>query len=203
VIAGVVLAAGAGRRFGAPKQLADLGGRPMLERVLAAIAAAPLDRVFVVLGAESEAILDRVDLRGTEPVICEDWETGLSASLRTGVACADACGAESAVVVLGDQPMLSPNSIARTIEARGGVPAVRANYSGTPAHPVLLERELFARVDDLRGDAGARALLTGLPVREVDCDGLGSPADVDTPSELEAVRERASFYWLGRLPPSR
>lgn len=130
MIAGVVLAAGAGRRFGAPKQLADLGGHPMLERVLAAIAAAPLDRVFVVIGAESEAILDQVDLRGTEPVICEDWEDGLSASLRTGVACADACGAESAVVVLGDQPMISPNSIARTIAARGGVPAVRATYGG-------------------------------------------------------------------------
>src|ERR1700744_6546648 len=79
VIAGVVLAAGAGRRFGAPKQLADLGGRPMLERVLAAIAAAPLDRAFVVLGAEAEAILERVDLRGTEAVIRVDWETGLSA----------------------------------------------------------------------------------------------------------------------------
>jgi molybdenum cofactor cytidylyltransferase len=203
VIVGVVLAAGAGRRFGAPKQLADLGGRPMLERVLAAIAAAPLDRAFVVLGAEAEAILERVDLRGTEAVICEDWEAGLSASLRTGVACAEACGAESVVVVLGDQPMISPNSIARTIEARGGVLAVRANYAGTPAHPVLLERELFARVGELRGDAGARALLIGLPVREVDCDGLGRPDDVDTPSELEAVRARASFYWLGRLPPPR
>jgi molybdenum cofactor cytidylyltransferase len=201
VIAGVVLAAGAGRRFGAPKQLAPLGGRPMLERVLAAIAAAPLDRVFVVLGAEAEAIVAGVDLRGTEPVICDDWEAGLSASLRTGVACADASGAESVVVVLGDQPMISPNSIAKTIAARGDVAAVRANYGGTPAHPVLLERELFAKVGGLRGDAGARDLLTGVPVREVDCDGLGSPADVDTPLELEAVQARASFYWLGRLPP--
>ena len=203
MIAGVVLAAGAGRRFGAPKQLADLGGRPMLERVLAAIAAAPLDRAFVVLGAEAEAIIAGVDLRGTEAVICDHWEAGLSASLRTGVACADASGAESAVVVLGDQPMISPNSIAKTIAARGGVPAVRANYAGTPAHPVLLERELFAMVRELRGDAGARALLTGVPVREVDCDGLGSPVDVDTPAELEAVQARASFYWLGRLPPPR
>jgi molybdenum cofactor cytidylyltransferase len=201
VIAGVVLAAGAGRRFGAPKQLAPLGGRPMLERVLAAITAAPLDRVFVVLGAEAEAIVAGVDLRGAEAVICEDWEAGLSASLRTGVACADAIGAESAVVVLGDQPLISPNSIARTIAARGGVAAVRANHGGTPAHPVLLERELFAKVGWLRGDAGARALLDGVPVREVDCDGLGSPVDIDTPPQLEAVQARASFHRLGRLPP--
>jgi molybdenum cofactor cytidylyltransferase len=194
VIAGVVLAAGAGRRFGAPKQLAPLGGRPMLERVLAAIAAAPLARVFVVLGAEADAIISRVDLRGAEAVICDDWEAGLSASLRTGVARADASGAESVVVVLGDQPMISPNSIAKTISARGGVAAVRANYGGTPGHPVLLERELFAKVGGLRGDAGARALLAEVPVREVDCDGLGSPVDVDTPSELEAVQARASFY---------
>jgi molybdenum cofactor cytidylyltransferase len=201
VIAGVVLAAGAGRRFGAPKQLADLGGRPMLERVLAAIAAAPLDRAFVVLGAEAEAIVAGVDLRSAEAVICEDWEAGLSASLRTGVACADAIGAEAAVVVLGDQPMISPNAIAKTIAARGGVAAVRANYGGTPGHPVLLERELFAKVGGLRGDAGARALLAGVSVREVDCDGLGSPVDVDTPPELEAVQAQARFSRLGRLSP--
>lgn len=201
MIAGVVLAAGAGRRFGGPKQLADLGGRPMLERVLAAMTAAPLDRVFVVLGAEAEAIVTRVDLRGAEAVICEDWEAGLSASLRTGVACADAIGAESVVVVLGDQPMISADSIAKTIAARGGVAAVRANYGGTPGHPVVLERELFAKVGGLRGDAGARALLTGVPVREVDCDGLGSPVDVDTPPELEAVQAQARFSGLGRLSP--
>jgi molybdenum cofactor cytidylyltransferase len=201
VIAGVVLAAGAGRRFGAPKQLADLGGRPMLEWVLAALAAAPLDRVFVVLGAEAETIVTGVHFRGAEAVICEDWEAGLSASLRTGVACADAIGAESAVVVLGDQPLISPDSIAKTIAARGGVAAVRANYGGKPGHPVLLERELFAKVGGLRGDAGARALLTGVPVREVDCDGLGSPVDVDTPPELEGVQAQARFSWLGRLSP--
>lgn len=80
-------------------------------------------------------------------------------------------------------------------------PRFRANYGGTPGHPVLLERELFAKVGGLRGDAGARALLAGVPVREVDCDGMGSPVDVDTPPELEAVQAQASSYWPGRLPP--
>jgi molybdenum cofactor cytidylyltransferase len=196
-IVGVVLAAGAGRRFGATKQLADLGGRPMLDWVLTAMGAAPLDRVFLVLGADSEAIVSRIDLGDAEAVVCGDWDSGLSASLRTGIALADAAGAEAAVVVLGDQPLISPAAVAKTIAARGGCAAVRANYGCTPGHPVLLERELFARVAKLGGDVGARALLAGLPVREVDCDGLGSPADVDTPRQLDAVRTSPTFSATG------
>jgi CTP:molybdopterin cytidylyltransferase MocA len=64
---------------------------------------------------------------------------------------------------------------------------VRATYNGVPGHPVLLERGVLARVPSLRGDAGARELLHGVPLREVACDGLGSPDDVDTPEALAAL----------------
>jgi molybdenum cofactor cytidylyltransferase len=187
LIAGVVLAAGSGERFGGPKQLASLDGRPLLEHVLAAMAAAPLDRVVCVLGARATEVLDAVALHGAEPVVCDGWEEGMAASLRDGVeALADA---DAVVVALGDQPRLAPAAVARVIDARGGgALAVRATYGGTPGHPVLIERALFHGLSELRGDQGARALLDEVPVRDVPCDGLGRPDDVDTPAQLAALR---------------
>jgi CTP:molybdopterin cytidylyltransferase MocA len=187
VIAGLVLAGGAGRRFGGGKLLAELDGRPLLEHALAAMEAATLDRTVVVLGADADDILARVHLHGAEPVVCEEWEEGQSASLREGVEAL--AGAEAVVVTLGDQPRLSPRAIERVVAARApGVEALRATYGGMPGHPVLLERPLLARIHVLHGDTGARELLARARVEEVACDGLGSAADVDTPAHLEALR---------------
>lgn len=187
MIAGLVLAAGAGRRFGGGKLLAELDGSPLLEHALAAVERAPLDRTVVVLGADADDILARVPLHGAEPVVCEDWEEGQSASLRCGAE--ELAGAEAVVVTLGDQPRLSPEAIERVIAA--GTPqaeAIRATYGGAPGHPVLLERPLLGRIHVLHGDTGARALLKRARVVEVACDGLGSAADIDTPEDLEALR---------------
>ena len=187
MIAGLVLAAGAARRFGAPKQLAELDGRPLLEHVLAAMASSPLDRVVVVLGAYGEEILDRIALHGAAPVHCSDWKEGQAASLRTGIAAV--AEAEAVVVALGDQPFLSARAVARVLAARAPeVDALRAGYDGKPGHPVVLERALFPRLAALRGDAGAREVIAGASVREVPCDGLGRPDDIDTPEELEVAR---------------
>lgn len=182
-VAGLVLAAGAGERFGGGKQLAELEGRPLLEHVLAAMAAAPLDRVVVVLGHRAGEVMERVPLHGAEAIVCERWEEGMAASLRAGAATLQ--DADAVVVVLGDQPRIGHEAVARVVAARGrGALAVRATYGGTPGHPVLLERALLSRVGELRGDAGARELLKEVEVREVACDGLGSPVDVDTPGAL-------------------
>jgi CTP:molybdopterin cytidylyltransferase MocA len=95
---------------------------------------------------------------------------------------------DAVAVALGDQPRLSAQAIARVVSQRGADElAVRATYGGVPGHPVLLERTLLARVPSLHGDAGARELLHGVPIREVACDGLGSPDDVDTPEALAAI----------------
>jgi molybdenum cofactor cytidylyltransferase len=185
-VGGLVLAAGGSTRFGAPKQLADLEGRPLLEHVLIAMSKAPLDRVAVVLGSHAAEVSERVPLHGAEPVVCDEWEEGLGASLRAGAEALDGC--DAIVVALGDQPRLSADAVARVVAQRGrDEQAVRATYGGVPGHPVLLERDVLARVPTLRGDAGARELLHGVPLREVACDGLGSPVDVDTPEGLAAL----------------
>jgi molybdenum cofactor cytidylyltransferase len=187
-IAGLVLAAGAGRRFGAPKQLAALDGRPLLEHALAAVAAVPgLDRVVVALGAQAEQILARVRLHGAEPILVHDWADGQSASLRAGVA-ALGSRADAILVTLGDQPRLAPAAIARVLGAWDGTERpVRAVYAGRPGHPVLLPRALYPAVERLRGDAGARDLLDAARAREVEC-GAETVLDVDTPAQLAALQ---------------
>jgi CTP:molybdopterin cytidylyltransferase MocA len=187
VIGGLVLAAGASRRFGSVKQLARLDGRPLLEHVLLAMSGASLDRVVVVVGAHADEVVEGVPLHGAEPVVCAGWAEGLAASVRAGVAALDGC--DAVAVVLGDQPRVTAAAVARVVSQRGRDElAVRATYGGVPGHPVLLERTLLARVGELQGDAGARDLLHGVPLREVACDGLGSPDDVDTPEALAGLQ---------------
>jgi molybdenum cofactor cytidylyltransferase len=189
VIGGVILAAGAGTRFGGGKQLAELGGRPLLEWALRAMAYSPVERAVVVLGCGAESVAESVNLHGAEPVICDRWQEGQSASLACGLG---ALGeVDAAVITLGDQPHLSPDAIARVVAARGeGIDAVRATYGGDPGHPVLLERSLFDRLRDVTGDHGARNVVLSAETVEVPCDDLGGGEDVDTPGELAALRHR-------------
>jgi CTP:molybdopterin cytidylyltransferase MocA len=175
---GLVLAAGEGRRFGGPKQLARVDGRPLVEHALAAVAA--LDRVVVVLGAHAGEIRAGADLGGTELVVCEDWAEGMAASLRAGIAAVP--DAEEVVVVLADQPFITPAAVDRVRAAPGD--AARATYGGAPGHPVVLRRGLLSRAGELRGDAGFR----GVAMTEVECGDLADPRDIDTQADLEVVR---------------
>jgi CTP:molybdopterin cytidylyltransferase MocA len=186
LIGGLVLAAGAATRFGAPKQLAELDGVPLLEHSLRTMTAAPVGRVVVVLGSGADEILDAVDLHGADPRVCSRWDEGQSASLACGLA--ELADCEAVVVTLGDQPRVSPDAIRRVIGARNGAAAVRATYGGNPGHPVLLERELFEPLRNVTGDKGARNLLLSVQVLDVPCDDLGGAEDVDTPAELDALR---------------
>jgi CTP:molybdopterin cytidylyltransferase MocA len=187
VIGGLVLAAGAATRFGAQKQLAELDGIPLLEHALRTMRVAPVGRMVVVLGSAADDIAARVDLHGADPVVCERWDEGQSASLACGLA-ELAADCEAVVVTLGDQPRLSPDAIRRVIGARNGASAVRATYNGKPGHPVLLEQDLFEPLRDVTGDKGARNLLLSVQVLDIPCDDLGGGEDVDTRSELDALR---------------
>jgi molybdenum cofactor cytidylyltransferase len=180
----VVLAAGAGRRFGGTKQLAELDGRPLLQQAVDAQLAVPaLEKIVVVLGHDAPRILARVDFGNAEPLVIEDWEEGQAASLRAGVAAAD--GSEAVLVTLGDQPYITPQVIAMVLDHRDpSARAVRATYDGAPGHPVLLERALFDDLTELRGDVGARDLLASVAVREVEAGHLCDPLDVDTKEDV-------------------
>jgi CTP:molybdopterin cytidylyltransferase MocA len=185
--AGLVLAAGGSRRFGGPKQLAPLRGRPLLEHALAAATSATgLERVVVTLGARADEILQTVDLHRAEPALVENWEAGQAASLRAGVEVL-AADSDAIVVLLGDQPFVTSAAIERVVAAwRPDADAARATFGGRPGHPVILGRSLFAAVQTLRGDVGARMLLAGATVLEVEL-GADVIFDVDTPEQLRAA----------------
>ena len=187
--AGLVLAAGEGRRFGGPKQLAPFRGEPLLQHALASMRSAgtgPLAPLVLVLGARSEEILAGVDTGDFRVVVAEDWAEGQSASLRPRVAAAG--DADAVLVCLGDQPLITPQVIAATLDhAVCGADAVRATYAGVPGHPVLLKRRVLARIPGLRGDTGARELLAAARVRSWEAGHLCDPTDVDTPEALEAL----------------
>jgi molybdenum cofactor cytidylyltransferase len=180
----VVLAAGAGRRFGATKQLAELDGKPLLQHAVDAQLAVPaLEKIVVVLGHDAPRILSAVDFGNADPVVIDDWSEGQAASLRAGLGAVPA--AEAALITLGDQPYITPQVVAMVLDHRRRfTAAVRATYGGAPGHPVLLERDLFADVMQLEGDVGARDLLASVAVREVEAGNLCSPFDVDTKEDL-------------------
>jgi molybdenum cofactor cytidylyltransferase len=179
-IGALVLAAGEGRRFGGTKQLAEVDGRPLIEHALAAVAG--IERRVVVLGHAAAEIRARVDLQGAEPVFCPDWREGQAASLQCGIAALG--GVDAVLVVLGDQPGITPEAVRAIAAAGGDEDAVRATYGGDPGHPVLLRRPVLARVDELHGDTGFRPLLERARVGEVEVGHLADPADIDTREEL-------------------
>jgi CTP:molybdopterin cytidylyltransferase MocA len=190
-VVGVLLAAGAGSRFGSggpPKALRPFRGQPLLTWPLAALRDGGVDRVVVVLGARADEVAAGAELGGAQVVCCAAWSEGLSASLRAGVQAAASGGADAVVVVLADQPLLDARAVARLIAARtpSHLDALRATYGGVPGHPTLLESSTFGTIEDLHGDAGARTLLDDPATRVglIACDGLGRPDDVDTPEAL-------------------
>ena len=188
-VAGLVLAAGAGTRFGAsPKQLADFHGRPLLEwAVRAQCDVSALDPVLVVLGSSAAVIREGVQFGRASTVVCDEWASGQAWSLCRGVDWLRERGDVTKVIVtLGDAPLVTPEVIGMFLEQP---PRARAVYGGRPGHPVVLGPEEIAALTSLQGDEGARGLLRGGP--QVEVGHLCSGRDVDTPEDLEEVRHEA------------
>jgi nicotine blue oxidoreductase len=185
-LATVVLAAGAGSRFGGPKQLAELDGEPLLGRVLAALDGLG-DPQIVVLGAHAERVRTAVPTPAWRPVVAEDWEAGPGASLRAGLEAAPA--ATAALVVLGDLGWLRREAAERVLAAAAADPAeaVRAFEGERPGHPLLLRGALLERAR-AAPDAGLASLPEVAQATRVECAGLGVGRDVDTPSDLPRER---------------
>ena len=195
-VVGVVLAAGGSSRMGRPKQLAELAGRPLLEHTLAALASPredrrPLDRVLLALGSGADQVLRQVDLHGAIPVTVGSWAQGMGHVLATVVA-RHARGCDALVVLLGDQPLVGAEVVARLVAAwrAGAGPVVGAAYHGRPGNPKLFDRSVLGELTRLRGDSGARELLAAHPgwVHTVEVGDLGDDADVDDEEGLARVR---------------
>jgi len=196
-VVGLVLAAGAARRMGRPKQLLPLGGRALLQHVVDAAAASALGDVVIVLGHEADAIEAALRLPARARVVRNpDHAEGQSTSLRHGLAAAPA-DATAAAVLLGDQPGIGPAVIDAVLAgfATAGTAAVRPVWRGAdgrahPGHPVVLGRALWPAVAELRGDRGARALFERHPEWVTPVAMAGEPpADVDDDEDYRRACE--------------
>ena len=186
--AAIVLAAGASRRLGSPKQLVDIEGRPLLEHVVGMVSAWPVDTVIVVLGSGSEDLLDAIDFGEAIVVINDDWDEGMASSIRVGLdLLSREASWERAFVVLGDQPYIPEEVPGRLLEEAEDAhqPTVVPVYRYEQGHPVLFDRSLWPRLMALDGDIGASDLLKAHPewVHEVRFS-LTLPRDVDTRADV-------------------
>lgn len=191
-VAGLLLAAGAGRRLGRPKALVRLDDRLLVDRGVEVLAAGGCAPVYVVLGAERRRVAREAALADAVVVDNDDWADGMASSLRAGLAALPA-EVRAVVVALVDQPLVSAVAVGRLVAAaqRGAVIAV-ATYDGARRNPVLLHRDVWAAVSDAaHGDVGARAYYAGHPelVTDVECGDVAAAADVDTEDDLAAVRK--------------
>lgn len=196
-VAGIILAGGASRRMGSPKQLLPFRGRPMLEQVARLAARTVPGGLVVVLGHAARRIRADIDLpAGATVVVNPDHASGQASSLRTGLD-ALAPSAAAALILLVDQPELPADAVRRVLERyrETGGPVVRAAYRGTPGHPVVLDRSIWPAVLGATDtDRGAGPAIARHPEWVVSADlDLPPPAEIDTPADYRAlrVRERA------------
>ncbi|MGH3161754.1 MAG: nucleotidyltransferase family protein [Streptosporangiaceae bacterium] len=203
-VAGVLLAAGEGSRFGRPKALVELDGQTLAERGVTLLRAGGTDPVLIVTGA---AQVDLGPEHQARTVYNGEWHTGMGSSLRaalralTELEAGPEVGPEigAAVVALADQPLVGAAAVGRLIAAyRAGAGVAVAAYGGKPRNPVLLAREHWPEVIATAiGDQGARAFLRARPelVTLVECGDTGHPDDIDTPADFEHI----AVSWPG--PP--
>jgi nicotine blue oxidoreductase len=199
----IVLAAGAGSRFGGGKLLAKLDDVPLVEHVLGTLEASPVDETVVVVGADAKSVRDVCEPYGVRFVENPEWAQGQSTSVRAGLQ-APGPEAQAAVILLADQPLVGAAAVGRLVTAfeRGARVAV-ATFGGKTRNPVLLSREVWPLLmTELSGDEGARSFLRRHPelVTRVPCDGVGDPADVDTEEDLrrlEGMRAQERSYKMG------
>lgn len=190
-VAGVVLAAGAGVRFGGPKALAKLDGERLVDRAVRTLRVGGCARVVVVEGAAPLSALD------ADVVPNPRWHDGMGSSLQAALSYLEGqADVEAVLLLLVDTPWVAAEAVRRVLDAAAapGRPpgAVQSTYDGVPGHPVLLDRCTWPDVAALAtGDQGARGWLRTHreQVTLVDCTGIGDPRDVDRPEDLRHPAE--------------
>ncbi|MEU0147176.1 nucleotidyltransferase family protein [Streptomyces sp. NPDC006288] len=189
VVAGVLLAAGGGRRLGGrPKALLEHRGRPLVEHAARALRNGGCGPVHVVLGAAAEEVRSLADLSACTVSVNPLWEEGMGSSLRTGLR--DLAGSEvdAALVLLVDQPGIGPEAVARVRSAyRSRTTLAAASYEGKRGHPVLFGADRWADITaGAIGDQGARAYLGEHrgAITLVECSDVAQAYDIDTTEDL-------------------
>ncbi|MEV4332021.1 nucleotidyltransferase family protein [Streptomyces sp. NPDC049597] len=189
VVAGLLLAAGGGRRLGGrPKALLTHRGRPLVEHAVRVLREGGCGPVHVVLGAAAGAVREAADLAGCTVTENPDWESGMGSSLRAGLASLPAEGVDAALVLLVDQPGIGARAVARVRSAGLSRAALAAAaYAGERGHPLVFGADRWADIAaSAAGDRGARAYVAAHEdeLTLVECGDVAEAYDIDTPGDL-------------------
>lgn len=183
----IVLAAGASTRFGSPKQLARVDGRPLLHVVVSRVVEVVGHAVTVVLGANAAELIPMLKHTSASVVINREWREGIASSIRAGLArLPGVC--EGVMLVLADQAAVTADDLRRLVTAWRSQPlyTAAAQYGATTGAPAIFPRTRFSELAALRGDRGAQRLVTSVPDRLIRVRMERAAIDIDTPEDLEA-----------------
>jgi molybdenum cofactor cytidylyltransferase len=192
-VTGLLLGAGGSTRLGRPKQLLPYGDRTLLDHTLATARACRFDQLVVPIGGAAAEVRERVDLSHAEVVVNYAYGSGCSSSIAAALGAVDP-RCEVLVLMLGDQPGVTPATVQALLDGRGDAPLAVCRYDNGRGHPLAFDRSVFADLADLHGDKGVWRLLDARAdeVAEVRIAGP-IPLDVDTPEDYQAVLAAAGF----------
>jgi molybdenum cofactor cytidylyltransferase len=186
-VTGLVLAAGGSKRLERPKQLLEFGDATMLDHVLANARACGFDQLLCVLGASADQVRDVVDLSGVEVIENPVFGEGCSSSIAAALGAVEP-RSEALVLMLGDQPGVSSDTVAKLLAGRGEAPLAACAYTDGRGHPLAFGRSMFGELQALHGDKGVWKLLDGHAAEVVDVPiDAPIPRDVDTWGDYEAA----------------
>ncbi len=194
-IPAIILAAGASRRLGHPKQLVFVQGETLLARTMRVAREAGADPILVVLGGHRTSIEAAVDFAHADRVLNADWEQGIATSIRAGVKALEGrCPeADAAIILACDQPSLTTGHLRALIEARIAESAqgiVASRYKEVNGIPAIFPATFFAELRALKGDIGAKHLLRSHGDNLTTINFVGGEFDIDSPKDMAILRDR-------------
>jgi molybdenum cofactor cytidylyltransferase len=197
-VTGLVLGAGGSKRLGQPKQLLPFGDGTLLDHTLGVARACNFDQLVVPIGGAADEVRERVDFTDAQVVVNTAYGSGCSSSIAAALDAVDP-RCEVLVLMLGDQPGVTPATVQALLDGRGDAPLTVCHYDDGRGHPLAFGRSVFGRLADLHGDKGVWRLLdqAGDDVVEVPIPGP-VPLDVDTPEDYEAVLAAAGLSEVRR-----